>query len=57
MKKCGESKIVIVDATEGPIERHQKKQRRRYSGEKKLHTIESQILRRKEQGNNQRGIL
>jgi hypothetical protein len=54
MKRCGESSIVIVDTTKGPIERRPKKQLRRYNGKKKLHTIKSQILM---QGNNQHSIL
>lgn len=37
-------KLVLLDATETPIERPKKKQRRYYSGKKKRHTIKSQLL-------------
>lgn len=36
--------VVLVDATETPIERPKRKQRRYYSGKKKRHTIKTQVL-------------
>lgn len=39
-----ELKVVLLDATETPIERPKKKQRRYYSGKKKRHTLKSQML-------------
>jgi hypothetical protein len=36
--------VVVVDATESPVERPKKKQRRDYSGKKKRHTIKTQLV-------------
>ena len=33
-----------MDATESPIERPQKKQKKYYSGKKKKHTVKSQVI-------------
>lgn len=41
---AGQLKVVVVDATETPVERPQKKQRRFYSGKRKRHTIKSEVL-------------
>jgi IS5 family transposase len=39
-----ELELVLVDASETPIERPKKKQRRYYSGKKKRHTLKAQLL-------------
>ncbi|KJV74373.1 IS5 family transposase ISOt6 [Orientia tsutsugamushi] len=36
--------VVLIDATESPIERPQKKQKFYYSGKKKRHTLKTQIV-------------
>jgi hypothetical protein len=36
--------VVLIDATETPIERPKKKQRRFYSGKKKRHTLKTQLV-------------
>lgn len=36
--------IMIVDATEQPIQRPKKKQRGHYSGKKKRHTQKAQVM-------------
>jgi len=36
--------VVVVDATEHPVERPKKKQKRYYSGKKKRHTMKTQLL-------------
>lgn len=41
-------KVVLTDATESPIERPKKKQKKFYSGKKKRHTLKSQITVDKE---------
>ena len=41
---------VLVDATETPIERPQKKQRRHYSGKKKRRTVKTHVVARKSDG-------
>jgi hypothetical protein len=38
------AKLVVVDATETPIERPKKGQRRFYSGKKKRHTLKTQLV-------------
>ena len=40
----GRPDLVVVDVTETPIERPQKKQKRAYSGKKKQHTLKCQII-------------
>lgn len=37
-------KVVVIDATETPVERPNKRQRRFYSGKRKRHTIKSEVL-------------
>ena len=44
LKGDAEYEVILVDATETPIERPQKKQRKYYSGKKKRHTIKTQML-------------
>ncbi|MEH2251328.1 transposase family protein [Nostoc sp.] len=39
-----EWKVLVVDLTETPVERPQKKQRRYYSGKKKRHTLKAQLV-------------
>lgn len=36
--------VLVVDATESPIERPKKKQRKYYSGKKKRHTLKAQVM-------------
>jgi hypothetical protein len=36
--------VIVVDVTESPVERPNRKQRRYYSGKKKHHTIKTQII-------------
>ena len=36
--------LVVIDATETPIERSKKRQRRFYSGKKKRHTLKTQLV-------------
>lgn len=36
--------VLVVDATESPIERPKKKQRKYYSGKKKRHTLKAQVV-------------
>lgn len=40
----GQYEIIQIDATESPVERPQKGQRKFYSGKKKRHTLKSQIV-------------
>ena len=40
--------VVLIDATETPVERPKKKQRKYYSGKKKKHTLKTQIIIAKE---------
>jgi hypothetical protein len=42
--KTAKMKIVIADATESPIERPKKKQKKYYSGKKKRHTIKTLVV-------------
>lgn len=49
-KDLSEGDIVVVDATESPINRPKKGQKEYYSGKKKHHTIKTQILFCKSQG-------
>ena len=44
LKSDMEYEVVLIDATESPIERPQKKQKRYYSGKKKRHTLKTQLL-------------
>ncbi len=44
LKSDVEYEIVLIDATETPIERPKKKQRNFYSGKKKKHTIKTQLV-------------
>jgi hypothetical protein len=39
-----EWKVLVVDVTETPVERPQKRQRRYYSGKKKRHTLKAQLV-------------
>ncbi|MDR2666968.1 MAG: IS5 family transposase [Holosporales bacterium] len=39
-----EYEVILVDATESPIQRPKKKQKQYYSGKKKRHTIKSQVV-------------
>jgi DDE superfamily endonuclease len=36
--------VVLIEATETPIERPKKRQRRYYSGKKKRHTLKTQLV-------------
>lgn len=49
-KDLSDGDVVVVDATESPINRPQKGQKEFYSGKKKHHTIKTQILFCKSQG-------
>ena len=42
--------VILIDATETPIERPKKNQKESYSGKKKRHTIKSQVIVDKKQG-------
>ena len=44
VKSDSEYEVILIDVTETPIERPQKKQRYFYSGKKKRHTLKSQII-------------
>ncbi|BAZ70221.1 transposase IS5 family protein [Fischerella sp. NIES-4106] len=43
-QRAYEWKVLVVDVTETPVERPKKKQRRYYSGKKKLHTLKAQLV-------------
>ncbi len=38
------AKLVVIDATETPVERPKKRQKRYYSGKKKRHTLKTQLV-------------
>ncbi|WP_242678191.1 IS5 family transposase [Neochlamydia sp. AcF84] len=44
LKSDTEYEVILVDATETPIERPKKKQKRYYSGKKKKHTLKTQVV-------------
>ncbi len=44
LKSDVEYEVVLIDATETPIERPKKKQKYFYSGKKKKHTLKSQVV-------------
>ncbi len=44
LKSDVEYEVVLIDATETPIERQKKKQKYFYSGKKKKHTLKSQVI-------------
>ena len=44
LKSDMEYEVVLIDATESPIERPPKKQKRYYSGKKKRHTLKTPLL-------------
>ncbi|HVX01092.1 MAG TPA: IS5 family transposase [Candidatus Babeliaceae bacterium] len=44
LKSDTEYEVVLIDATETPIERPKKKQKRFYSGKKKRHTLKTQVV-------------
>lgn len=44
LKSDAEYEVILIDATETPIERPQKKQRNYYSGKKKRHTLKIQLV-------------
>ena len=50
LKKGGKYDVVLVDATESPIERPKKGQKRYYSGKKKRHTLKTQLLVERKSG-------
>ncbi|WP_162920566.1 transposase, partial [Candidatus Fukatsuia symbiotica] len=44
LKSDREYELVLIDATETPIERPQKKQKQFYSGKKKRPTLKTQVI-------------
>ncbi|MCH2226347.1 MAG: IS5 family transposase [Candidatus Caenarcaniphilales bacterium] len=44
LKSDIEYEVILIDATESPIERPKKKQKRYYSGKKKRHTLKTQVV-------------
>ena len=44
MHELDKEALILIDVTESPVERPQKKQRKYYSGKKKRHTLQTQVV-------------